>query len=100
VIYHTDTPESESKTEAYQLGVADATRRLLTLNLPPDVRDSVQRLFGSDCLGNAEYYLLRNDIETSWRWYRESLRGPGGWRRSVFARRFVVPLLKRGLTSQ
>jgi hypothetical protein len=95
VIYHTDTPGSESKTEAYRLGVADATRRMLTLNLPPDVRDSVRRELGGACLGNADYYLLENDISTAWRWYCESLRGPGAWRRSVFARRFVMPLLNR-----
>jgi hypothetical protein len=93
VIYHTDTPESESKTESYRLGVADATRRLLALNLPPDVRDSVRRLFGAACLDNADYFLLENDISTAWCWYREALRGPGAWRRAVFARRFVMPLL-------
>jgi hypothetical protein len=95
VIYHTDTPDSETKTEAYQLGVADATRRMLTLDLPPDVRHAIQRMFGSACLGNAEHYLLENDVRMAWRWYRESLRGPGAWRRSVFARQFVMALLKR-----
>lgn len=95
VIYHTDTPESETKTKAYQLGMAEAMRRLLTLNLPPDVRDSFQRLLGWDCLRNAEHFLQENDVSTAWRWYRESFRGPGGWRRSVFVRRFVMALLKR-----
>ena len=45
--------------------MADATRRLLALNLPPDVRDSVRRLLGSACLGNADYNLLENDINTA-----------------------------------
>jgi glycosyltransferase involved in cell wall biosynthesis len=97
VIYHTDTQGSESKTVAYRLGVADATRRLLSLKLPPDVRASVRRMLGAACLDNADYCLLENDLSTAWCWYRESLRGPGAWRRSVFARRFVMPLLNRRL---
>jgi len=94
VVYHTDTPHSESKSQAYFLGVADATRRMLELRLPPDVLDHIRRWLGDACSTNAHYYLHEKDLTKAWGWYRQSLRGPGGWRRSLLARRFAYALLR------
>ena len=94
VVYHTDTPQSESKSQGYALGVADATRRMLELDLPRDVRDHIRMQLGEACSANAYHYLQEMDFGAAWNWYRQSLRGPGGWRRSLLARRFVYALLK------
>ena len=94
VVYHTETPQSESKSRAYTLGVADATRRMLELDLPPDALDHIRRQLGDACSGNARYFLQEKDLAAAWSWYRESLRGPGSWRRSLFARRFVYALFR------
>jgi glycosyltransferase involved in cell wall biosynthesis len=93
VVYHTDTPQSESKSQEYALGVADATRRMLELDLPADVRDHFRMQLGEACSANAYYYLQEKDFNAAWAWYRRSLRGPRGWRRSLFARRFAYALL-------
>ena len=94
VVYHTETPQSESKSLAYSLGVADATRRMLELQLPPDVHNRIRRNLGDACSTNAHYYLQEKDLITAWGWYRQSLRGPGSWRRSLLARQFAYALLR------
>jgi glycosyltransferase involved in cell wall biosynthesis len=94
VVYHTDTPQSESKSQAYTLGVAEATRRMLDLDLPTDVRDHIRRQLGEACSANAYYYLQEKEFSAAWGWYCRSLYGPGGWRRSLFARRFAYALLR------
>ncbi len=94
VVYHTETPQSESKSQAYSLGVADATRRMLELDLPRDVRDHIRMQLGDACSANACHYLKEMDFGVAWDWYCQSLRGPGGWRRSLLARRFAYALLK------
>jgi len=94
VVYHTETPQSESKSQAYSLGIADATRRMLELQLPPDVRDHIRMWLGEACSANAHHYLEDRDFAVAWGWYRQSLRGPGGWRRSLLARQFAYALLR------
>lgn len=94
VIYYTDTPQSESKSREYtaSLWLPAATRHMLALDLPADVQDKLRLRLGSACLANADYYLRKNNLKAAWDWYRQSLRGPGCWRRALFARRFVYAL--------
>lgn len=94
VVYHTNTPQSESKSGEYTLGIADAIRRILALDLPADVRDHFRMLLGEACSVNASYYLQEKDFSAALAWYCRSLRGPRGWRRSTFARRFAYALLR------
>ena len=94
VIYHTDTPQSESKSQQYALGVAHATRQMLELNLPLDLRRSLRIALGRACSANANYYLEKKDFCAAWSWYCQSLSGPGKWRRVLFARRFAYALFR------
>ena len=94
VVYHTDTPQSESKSQQYLLGVADATRQFLELNLPTDVRDNIRMALGEACSANANYFLQKRNFSSAWRWYCRSLRGPGGWWRFLFFRRFAYEIVR------
>lgn len=94
IIYHTDTPQSESKSQQCALGVADATRQMLELDLPLDLRNSLRLALGGACSANANYYLEKKDLCSAWSWYCQSLRGPGKWRRVLFARRFAYALFR------
>jgi len=94
VVYHADTPQSESKSREYTLGGANATRHLLELDLPPDVRDHLRMRLGDACSANANYYLQEKDFRAAWAWYRQSLQEPRGWRRLFFARRFAYAFFR------
>ena len=80
VVYHVDSPSAESKSRSYQLGHAAALRRLLELDLPPDVRAALRTRVRRACHANARTYLREGGVSDAWGWHLQSLRERGGWR--------------------
>ena len=94
VVWHADTPESESKSHPYAIAGAPAMRRILELDLPSDVRAALRNMFSRECHANAELYLRQGRLKNAWRWHLRSLRQPGGWRRLPYTRHLVSALLR------
>ena len=80
VVYHTHSPAAESSSRGYQLGHAGALRRLLELDLPPDVRAALRTRVRRACHANARVYLREGGVTDAWSWHLQSLRERGGWR--------------------
>ena len=80
VVHHMNTPDAESQTRGYRLGHAAALRRLLELNLPPDVRAELRTRVRRACHANARAYLQEGSLTDAWSWHLQSLRERGGWR--------------------
>lgn len=97
VVWHTDDPNSESKSRAFHLGEANALRRILELDLPPAFKKGVRRKITDACHAVAARELRDGDPEQAWRWHLRSLRGRGGWRFLLFSRH-VLSALARGRT--
>ncbi len=93
VVWRMDTPRSESKSRAYVLGQVTAIRRLLELDLPPDVRTRLRHAVSSASYNIAKLYLREKNLSQAWRWYFRALRQPGGWRYVGFLRRLVAASL-------
>jgi glycosyltransferase involved in cell wall biosynthesis len=93
VVYHTDTPLSESKSLDYRLGQAAALRRLLALELPKDFRPHFRKRLRYACHANARFYASEGNLTEAWHWHLESLQEPGGWRYL----RYTAQLLYAGL---
>lgn len=93
VIWHADTPLSESKSEAYVLAGPSAARRMLELDLPPDVRAALRRHVAPACHNNAHHHLKRGLLQKAWDWHLQSLREPGGWRHLPYTRYFIYAAL-------
>jgi hypothetical protein len=94
VIWHADTPQSESKSQAYAVAGEPAVRRILELDLPSDVRAALRRTLSHASHANAHLYLNEGRLRNAWRWHLRSLRQPGGWRRLPYTRHLVYALLR------
>jgi glycosyltransferase involved in cell wall biosynthesis len=95
VVYYADTPNSESGSRDYQLSQAGALRRLLDLDLPPDVRAKWRTRIRHACQGNARLYLQEGRLHEAWRWHLQSFREFRGWRSIHFTPRFIYYALWR-----
>ncbi len=94
VVWHADTPFSESKSRGYALGEEAALRRILELDLPEDVRVHFQsKLAGAYHIG-ADLHLREGNRKGAWSWHLQSLRQPGGWRYLPFTRKLFSALLR------
>ncbi len=91
VVWHLDTPWSESKSAAYLLGQVGALERILSLELPSDVRAGWRRHLAGACHEIAGRALMEGDRAAAWRWHLRSLWEPGGWRFIPYTRRLVWP---------
>ena len=80
VVYHEDTPSSESKSPQYVLGQEAALRRILELELPPDVRRRFELRLAPTCWTAADVLAQRGDLRETWRMRLRALSYPGGWR--------------------
>jgi glycosyltransferase involved in cell wall biosynthesis len=80
VVYRTDTPDSESKSLDYVIGQAAALRRLLALDLPPDVRRVFEARLAPACHNAARALAREGQTRGAWRWHLKALAQPGGWR--------------------
>ena len=81
VVYHEDTPCSESKSPSYVLGQEAALRRILELELPPELRRRFKRQLGPASCAAAIVLAERGDLRGAWRRGLRALSYPGGWRR-------------------
>jgi len=89
VVWNADTPESASKSRDYVLGRVAALRRILELDLPPDVRTGYRGAVAGAHHGIAALYLREGELQQAWRWHLRSLREPRGWRHLLFTRRLL-----------
>jgi hypothetical protein len=94
VIWHADTPLSESKSRDYALAGPAAITRMLELDLPADVRVVLRGMLSRQCHVNAHRHLTEGRVEQAWRWHLRSLLVPGGWRRLPYTRRLLYALLR------
>ena len=81
VVYHEDTPCSESKSPQYVLGQEAALRRIMELELPPEVRRWFKGQLGRACWAAAMVLAERGDVRGAGRQGLRALTYPGGWRR-------------------
>lgn len=86
-----DTPESLSKSSAYQRGAAEFIEKLLAMNPPPRVRQALRRKLSAACHDLAEQYRSAGDRRNAWRYHLRSLAGPGGFRYASYTRWLLVP---------
>jgi glycosyltransferase involved in cell wall biosynthesis len=91
VVYHEDTPASETKSPSYVLGQEAALHRILELDLPADVRRLFELRLARECWAAAVVLAERGDLRAaSKRWLR-ALSYPGGWRLLPVAPRLLWP---------
>ena len=79
VVYHADTPGSESKTLAYVVGQAAALQRIIELDVPADVRRSFENRLAPACHYAARALAAAGQRRAAWRLHRRALAEPGGW---------------------
>ena len=91
VVYRSNTPRSVSGARAYLLGAAAALDRILTLELPADVRLALQRHLAALTTKAAKQFWQAGEgaFADAWRWHVRSLRGRGGWRYLPFTARVL-----------
>jgi Glycosyl transferase family 2 len=94
VVNHVGTPDSESASRECALGQADALRRILELELPPDVHEALRARIAPACHGASELELRAGQLGEAVRWHLRSLREPGGWRYLAYTRH----ILRRALS--
>ena len=94
VVWHADTPLSESKSRGYVIGGVAALRRILELDLPSDVRAQFRTSISNACNAIADLHLKEGNLKKAWDWHLQSLREPGGWRYLPYTRLLVYALRK------
>jgi len=95
VVWHTDTPGSESKSREWHLGEADALVRILELELPGDFRESIRQRIAPACHSAASRFLAEGSPAEAWRWHLRSLKEPGGWQYLLYTRYVLAGLARR-----
>jgi glycosyltransferase involved in cell wall biosynthesis len=96
VVWHTDHAGSASKSREFQLGEEAGLRRILTLDLSPDLRAGIHRKIAGACHGVAGRHLRDGNRREAWRWHLRSLRAPGGWRYFLFTRHLFFGPARNG----
>jgi glycosyltransferase involved in cell wall biosynthesis len=89
IVRHLDTPHSESKSWAYEIGQVEALRCLLTLEMPADVRRRFQRRVADACHSVSGRALAEGFSSQAWSWHLRSLIETGGWRYLPYTRHLV-----------
>jgi hypothetical protein len=90
VVWHTDTPGSASKSRSFKLGEPAALRRILELDLPPDVRQCFQSRLGAAYHASSVLLLEDGMINSAWKLHARALLERGGWRYLPFMRRLIA----------
>ena len=93
VVYHVNTPSSESASPASVLGEADALRRILELPLPSDVHAVLKARIAQACHVASEFSRNSGARREAFRWHMRSLRQRGGWRYLPYTRHLLRDLL-------
>lgn len=85
-----DSPGSLSKSTAYRYGEIDVILKILQLQLPGDVRESVRVKLGK-AHHDVSDFCRRQKLNTdAWRHHASSLRQPGGWRFFPYTRKLLA----------
>jgi len=92
VVWHKYTPDSMSKSRGYVLAGPAAHQRYLELELPDDVRASLERQTAGLFHDIADLHLRDRQFRAAWSWHIDSLLKPGGWRFLPFTRHFLRAL--------
>jgi glycosyltransferase involved in cell wall biosynthesis len=90
VVWHSDTRGSASKSRSFMLGQPAALRRILELDLPPDVRHRFRSRLGSAYHASSALQLESGRVFPAWKLHVRSLLEPGGWRRLSFTSRLTA----------
>lgn len=94
VVYHTESPGSESRSRAYVLGQVAALRRIMELNLPDDVRRVLRARVASAYHSSSEHERKAGAQRAAWRWHAASLLQPSGWRYLPYTRHLLRDALR------
>jgi hypothetical protein len=81
IVWHKDTPGSESKSREYILGQESALQRLLELPIPPEFRNMLLGRIAWTRYEVALFHANEGHMLPALQAYLRSLSGPGGWRR-------------------
>lgn len=89
LVYHDDTPASESKSPQFVLGQEKALQRLLELDLPPDVRRQLEQRLAPACWAAALLLASTGNRRAAAAQWLRALRHPGGRRYLAAAPRLL-----------
>ncbi len=95
IVWHMDTPGSESKSRTYGIATLAALDRILELPLPPEARRWVRERTTRAMHGHAHRLMHEHELAQAWSWHLQSLRRPGGWRYTPFGLRLLLAALRR-----
>ncbi|MBT8396042.1 MAG: glycosyltransferase family 2 protein [Gemmatimonadetes bacterium] len=95
VVWHTGTPASASNTAEYMLAGPSALRRILEMDLPPDLRALLRRRMSRECHDAAEWCRTEGKIRAAWAAHLSSLRWPGGFRYLRYSGRLLLTPWRR-----
>ncbi|MFG6457980.1 glycosyltransferase family 2 protein [Roseateles sp. BYS96W] len=82
-----DTPESLSKSEAYEISQAQVLEEILRLALPADVQRAIRRKLASAHHTLSDHYRAQGHWKQAWGHHLKSLRLPGGLAYLGYSRR-------------
>lgn len=90
-LHHTNLPFSMNASYAGMKGRAYAMRTLLDLDLPVDVRRTLERKAANahHCVAQQEH--ANGQTKEAWSWHLKSLIGRGGWRYLAYTRKLLLP---------
>lgn len=95
VVWHTDTPKSESKSREYVLGVATALECLLELPVPSWYSKRLQAGLAQAHYSAAALHLREGSLAEFWRSYWRALASPAGLRRMPLGWKMLAAALLR-----
>lgn len=99
VVHRTDSPLAESLSPGYVLGQPAALRRILALDLPPDVRRAFERRLADACHDASDLERMEGRLREAWRWHLASLAKRGGWRYLPYTRHLCSAAAGSGAAS-
>jgi len=94
VVWHQDTPGSESKSRAYALGHISALETLLELPIPVHARRRMRVRLTDARHGVADLHLREHDLMKAWPWHLRSLTGQDGWRYLPFGLKLLLAAVR------
>lgn len=97
VVWHAQSPYSESRSREYLLGLVEPIQSLMTLNIPQDLRRSLRWQRAAALHGGADFLRLEGSVDAAWRMHWRSLFGYWGIRYIPFTRFLVLASMRKTL---
>lgn len=91
------TPESLSRSSAYEAAGCDFLERLLKLPLPTALRARVRGKLAVAYNTRSLVHLRSGELVPAWRWHLRTLTAPGGWRYLPYTLRLSSSVTRRAL---